>query len=95
MVQKRTINFLEPIIEQAKNQSLIENREVSIVIFTHGNLIKSVLQYYLQSNPKYVWLIRQHNTAINEIVLNEHGISVVKINDDSHLRFIIPEMHSE
>jgi broad specificity phosphatase PhoE len=58
MVQKRVITFLEPIIEQAKSESLIENREIFIGIFTHGNLIKSILQYYLQSNPKYAWLIR-------------------------------------
>ncbi|CAF0971972.1 unnamed protein product [Rotaria sordida] len=95
MVQKRALAYLEPIIEQAKNQSLRENRGISIGIFTHGNLIRSVLQYYLQSNPKYVWLIQQNNTSINEILLNENGISVVKINDDSHLRFFIPEIHSE
>ncbi|CAF3822440.1 unnamed protein product [Rotaria sp. Silwood1] len=95
MVQKRALAYLEPIIEQAKNQSLEENREISIGIFTHANLIQSILQYYLQSNPKYAWLIKQNNTAINEILLNEHGISVVKVNDDSHLRFLIPEMQNE
>ncbi|CAF1466961.1 unnamed protein product [Rotaria sordida] len=95
MVQKRALAYLEPIIEQAKNQSLNENREISIGIFTHANLIQSILQYYLQSNPKYAWLIQQNNTAINEILFNEHGISVVKINDDSHLRFLIPDMQNE
>ncbi|CAF1562827.1 unnamed protein product [Rotaria sp. Silwood1] len=48
-----------------------------------------------KNNPKYAWLIKQNNTAINEILLNEHGISVVKVNDDSHLRFLIPEMQNE
>ena len=95
MVQKRGITFLEPIIEQAKNESIIENREISIAIFTHSNFITSVLQYYLQSNPKHAWLIRQNNTAINEIVLNNRGISLVKVNDDSHLIFSIPEMQSQ
>ncbi|CAF1331839.1 unnamed protein product [Rotaria sordida] len=95
MVQKRTLAYLEPIIEQAKNQSLRENREISIGIFTHGNLIQSILQYYLQSNSKYAWVIQQNNTAINEILLNEHGISAVKINDDNHLRFLISEMQNE
>jgi broad specificity phosphatase PhoE len=95
IVQKRAIAFLEPIIEQAKKKSIIENREISIVIFTHANLIVSVLQYYLQSNPKYAWLIKQNNTAINEIVLNQHGISVAKVNDHSHLVFSIPETQSE
>jgi len=95
MVQKRALAFLEPIIEQAKDESLIENREISIGIFTHANFIRSILQYYLQSNPKHVWLIGQNNTAINEILLNEHGISIIKINDDSHLIFLIPEMQNE
>jgi broad specificity phosphatase PhoE len=91
MVQKRAIEFLEPIIEQAKKQSIEENRETSIVIFTHGNLIRTVLQYYLQSNPKHAWLIGQNNTAITEILLNEYGTSLVKVNDSGHLAFLIPE----
>ncbi len=42
-----------------------------------------------------MWLIGQNNTAINEILLNEHGISIIKVNDDSHLIFLIPEMQNE
>jgi broad specificity phosphatase PhoE len=91
MVQKRTTDFLEPFIEQAKKQSIEENREISIVVFTHANLIRSVLQYYLQSNPKYAWLIGQNNTAITEILFNQYGTSLVKLNDSGHLTFLIPE----
>ncbi|CAF1629366.1 unnamed protein product, partial [Didymodactylos carnosus] len=82
IVQKRAIAYLDPYIEQAKKQSLIESREISIVIFTHANLIRAVLQYYLQSNPQHAWLIQQNNTAINEIMFNKHGTSLVKVNDD-------------
>jgi broad specificity phosphatase PhoE len=91
MVQKRAVEFLGPIIEQAKKQSILENREISIVIFTHANLIRAVLQYYLQSNPQHTWLLGQDNTAITEILLNQYGTSVVKTNDSAHLTFLIPE----
>ncbi|CAF0848150.1 unnamed protein product [Adineta steineri] len=91
MVQKRAIDFLEPYIDQAKKQSIEENREISIIIFTHGNLIRAVLQYYLQSNTKYTWLIKQENTSISEILLDQFGTSLVKVNDSGHLVFLIPE----
>jgi broad specificity phosphatase PhoE len=92
MVQKRAIEFLEPFIEQAKKQSIEENRETSIVVFTHANLIRTVLQYYLQSNPKHTWLIEQNNTNITEILFNQYGTSLVKMNDSGHLAFLIPEL---
>ena len=91
MVQKRAVEFLEPFIEQAKKQSIEENREIIIGIFTHANLIRTVLQYYLQSNPKHAWLIGQNNTAITEILLNQYGTSLVRVNDSGHLAFLIPE----
>ncbi|CAF1336482.1 unnamed protein product [Rotaria magnacalcarata] len=91
MLQKRAIEFLKLYIEQAEQQSIKENREVSIVAFTHANLIRAVLQHYLQSDPKYTWLIIQNNTAISEILFNEHGMTLVKVNESAHLNFLIPE----
>lgn len=91
MVQKRAIEALEPYVEKAKKLSVDEDREVSIVAFTHGGLIQSVLQYYLQSKLRDAWLIQQHNTAINEIVLDPRGVSLAKVNDYGHLMFLIPE----
>lgn len=95
MVQTRAVNFLQLYIEQAKKQSIEENRAISIAIFTHANLIRTVLQYFLHSNPKDAWIIRQNNTAINEILLDHYGISLVKVNDSAHLIFPIPELSKE
>ncbi|CAF1940217.1 unnamed protein product [Rotaria magnacalcarata] len=91
MVQKRAIAALEPYVEQAKQESIVKNRKITIVIFAHGGVIQSLLQYYLQSNMRDAWLIRQHNTAINEIILNEDGVSLVRVNDYGHLTFLISE----
>lgn len=91
MVQDRAVPFLESYIEKAKEQSIQEKREVSLVVFTHANLLRAVLQYYLQSNPKHAYLIEQYNTAITEILFNEHGVSLVKANDSAHLKLPIPE----
>ncbi|CAF4095792.1 unnamed protein product [Adineta steineri] len=88
MVQKRAITYLEPYIQRAKEKNIIENRD----IFTHGSLIQSILQSYLQSNLRDAWLIQQQNIAINEIVLNENRVSLVKVNDYGHLIFSIPEL---
>jgi broad specificity phosphatase PhoE len=95
IVQKRGVEFLEPFIEQAKQRSIEEKREISIVIFTHANFIRSVLQYYLQSTPKHAWLIGQNNTAITEILFNQYGTSLVKVNDSGHLAFLIPELSTK
>jgi broad specificity phosphatase PhoE len=92
MVQKRGVEFLEPFIEQAKQQSIEEKREISIAIFTHGNFIRSVLQYYLQSTPRHARLMGQNNTAITEVLFNQYGTSLVKVNDTGHLTFLIPEL---
>ena len=91
MVQKRVNDFLQPHIEQAKKQSIAENRDISIGVFTHANLIRAMLQHYLQSTPEYTWLIDQRNTAINEITFNRHGTCLVKTNDTGHLIFPVPE----
>ncbi|CAF4382769.1 unnamed protein product, partial [Adineta steineri] len=45
----------------------------------------------LQSNTKYTWLIKQENTSISEILLDQFGTSLVKVNDSGHLVFLIPE----
>ncbi len=95
MVQKRGVEFLEPIIEQAKQRSIEEKREILIVVFTHGNFIRPVLQFYLQSTPRHAWLIGQKNTAITEILFNRYGTSLVKLNDSGHLTFLIPELSTK
>lgn len=92
MVQKRAITYLEPIIKQAKQRSIDENREISIGIFTHAGTIRSILQFYLESNASITWLIGQHNTAITELLFNQHGISLIKSNDYGHLTFLIPDL---
>ncbi|UJR14447.1 hypothetical protein I4U23_001444 [Adineta vaga] len=95
MVQKRAIEFLEPYIERAKQQSIEENREISIAIFGHANCTRSILQYYLETNARYSWLIGQENTSITEILFNEHGTAMVKVNDAAHLTFPIPDLSEE
>ncbi|CAF0793056.1 unnamed protein product [Adineta ricciae] len=95
MVQKRAVNFLKPYIEQAKQRSIEETREISIAIFGHANCIRSIIQYYLELNPKYTWLIGQQNTAMSEILFNEHGTALVKVNDAAHLTFPIPGSSEE
>ena len=92
MVQNRAVERLKPYLEQARAKSIADNREVSILVFTHANLIRAVLQYYLQSNPRHAWLIGQENTAITEISFNQHGTSLVRVNDTAHLTFPIPDM---
>ena len=91
MVQKRGIEFLEPVIEQAKQQSIAENREIFIAVFAHANFIRSLVQYYTQCTPKHAWLIGQKNTAITELVFNQYGTGLARVNDSGHLVFPIPE----
>lgn len=91
MVQNRAIAALEPYIEQAKLESIEQNREICIGVFTHGGLIQSVLQYFLKSDIKQAWLIQLNNTAISEIRLIDNGASLIKVNDYGHLTFILPE----
>ena len=91
MVQKRGVEFLEPVIERAKEASMAENRDIFIGVFAHANFFRSLLQYYTQCNPKDAWLIGQNNTAITELLFNQHGTALVRVNDSGHLLFAIPE----
>ena len=94
MVQKRAVDFLEPWIKQAKEKSIQEKREIRLLVTTHANLIRTVLQYYLDTSPQHAWLIDQRNTAINEILFDQLGTSLIKINDFAHLTLTIPDENS-
>lgn len=91
-VQKRTLAFLEPFIDEAKRRSVEENREVSMVIFTHANVVRAALQHFSQSEPRHAWLIGQANTGISEVLFNQHGTCISKVNDSGHLIFPIPDV---
>ena len=90
-VQKRGIEFLEPVIERAKQESMAQNRDIFIGVFAHANFFRSLLQYFTQCNPKDAWLIGQNNTAITELVFSQLGTALVRVNDSGHLLFAIPE----
>lgn len=91
IVQKRCIDYLQTFLDQAKQQSIEQKRIIRIAVFTHGNTIRGLLQYFLQTEPKYSWLPEIHNTSITQITFNQHGIVLSKTNDDAHLILTIPD----
>ncbi|CAF0737739.1 unnamed protein product [Didymodactylos carnosus] len=84
-VQRRALKFLNPLIDRAKKESIKQNRSITIGIFSHGGTIRSLIQHFIQSNPKTAWLISNENTAINEFVIDPRGTMCVRVNDVGHL----------
>jgi len=89
-LQIRATAFLLPVIERAKSLSIQENRVVTIGLFVHYGTVTTLVQFFTKSDPTQTWLIKNENTAITEILFETRGISLVRMNDFSHL-YLLPE----
>lgn len=99
-VQERAIGYLEPLIEQWKEVSIKEGREVVIGVFGHGGCIRVMLHHFVGVHDPLTWLLQQENTTMNELLIDPRGVSTIRINDDSHLRYTMatppnPETHAK
>jgi alpha-ribazole phosphatase len=61
------------------------HKEQTIVVATHAGTIRTILCSVLNIPLKYLWSIKQDNTAVNVIEFSEDKALVSLINDIHHL----------
>ena len=77
-VQERAVSKLKELVEKHKGEDF--------VIAAHGGVNRTLLCYALDLPLRYMWNIRQDNTAVNVISFYEGGrITVDLMNDTHHL----------
>ena len=59
----------------------------TVAVFAHGAILRTILTAALHMDLKYVWTIRQFNTAVNIVTYTEHGTTVELLNGTGHLKY--------
>jgi len=77
-VEQRSCNVVQKIIEQHPDQT--------IVIVSHGGTIRTLLAHALHIPLKYIWNIRQDNTAVNILKYFDNQVVIELLNDTHHLK---------
>ncbi len=57
----------------------------TVAVFAHGAILRTILTAALHMDLKYVWTIRQFNTAVNIVTYTESGTTVELVNGTGHL----------
>lgn len=80
-VQQRAVTWLT---KYPLHPSLRKDGD-SIALFTHGMVIKCILQHFMQFNQKMAWRINIDNTSVSSLAF-KHGVWHVNyINNTEHL----------
>lgn len=77
-VEQRSCNVVQKIIEHHPDQT--------IVIVSHGGTIRTLLAHALHIPLKYIWNIRQDNTAVNILKYFDNQVVIELLNDTHHLK---------
>lgn len=82
-VQQRGIEALRDIIAA--------NEGKTIAVTAHGGILRTLLAYALHMPLRWIWTLRQDNTAVNILASYEPGkFSVEQINGTAHLSITQP-----
>ena len=77
-VQNRAMTMLKRIVHDAG-----ENKH--IVIVTHGAVIRTIMAAILEMPLRKIWTIKQHNTAVNILRVDDGAFSLELLNSIHHL----------
>ena len=68
------------------NELIQENEGKTVAVTAHGAVLRTLLAAALHMPLRYVWSIRQFNTAVNIVRYDsEAGATVELINSTAHL----------
>lgn len=85
-LERRSSIFMDKEIIYNKNiLELAEKKEVNIVLFSHGQTIKSLLFRIMGYDQSFLWKIKIYNTSISQVIFNDKGFFLQSINDCGHL----------
>lgn len=76
-VQKRGVEALLDIVNQHPDET--------IAITAHGGILRTLLAYTLHMPLRYIWTLRQDNTAVNIVTFYGDKINVELLNSTAHL----------
>lgn len=76
-VQKRGVEVLLDIVHKHPDET--------IVITAHGGILRTLLAYALHMPLRYIWTLRQDNTAVNIVAFYGDKINVELLNSTAHL----------
>lgn len=76
-VQKRGVEALLDIVHKHPDET--------IVITAHGGILRTLLAYTLHMPLRYIWTLRQDNTAVNIVAFYGDKINVELLNSTAHL----------
>ena len=62
------------------------NAGKTVAVVAHGAILRTILTYALHMPLRYVWTIRQDNTAVNILRYEEENCLVELVNSTAHLQ---------
>lgn len=77
MIYKRVSMFIENLNKHFNDEH--------ILLVSHSITVRILLLYFLDSDLKNIYRIKQDNTAINIVEYREYGPVMTKMNDTSHI----------
>ncbi len=77
-VQQRAVTWLNKILS-------IQSKDVSIALFTHGMVIKCLLQHFMHFDQHMTWRVKVDNTSITHLSRKNGLWSINCINSTPHL----------
>lgn len=83
-VQKRAVEALNDIIAQ----NTVSDENKTVVITAHGGILRALLSHILHMPLRYIWSLRQDNTAISIITYYGEKCNIELINSTAHLSLI-------
>lgn len=78
VLQKRAVKCIEKIVAA--------NAGKTVAVVAHGAILRTILTYALHMPLRYVWTIRQDNTAVNILRYEEENCLVELVNSTAHLQ---------
>ena len=83
-VQKRAVEALNDIIAQ----NTFPDEDRTVVITAHGGILRALLSHILHMPLRYIWSLRQDNTAVSIITYYGEKYNIELINSTAHLGLI-------
>lgn len=78
-------------VNRAINQIRARHPKETVVVVGHGGIIRLIIYAALDLDIKYIWRVRQDNTALNIIDYYGERAIISLINDISHLELGVPK----
>lgn len=93
MVQRRVTEWMDKEILYNPNLLALSNQRKQehkprpyLIFFTHGMVIKCILQYVMGFERSFMWKVQIDNTSTTSLSFGREGWRVNNVNDCSHLK---------